>query len=237
MSLTVVLPCYNEGRTIARTVRATDAFLSMLAEESRIIVVNDGSRDDSADVLAALEKEMQERLQVLTHEKNRGYGLAVRTGCDHAETEWIAFMDSDGQFDPRDLALLLARRGEYRFITGRRRTRADPFVRNVFGKVLGMMNLLVLGVWVRDVNCGLKLFEHTLWQNIRPEYGEEKLFNTEMFLRMKRQGIQWCTVDVPHYPRTAGAPTGGSLRVIRRMWTELLALRRAARSVGAKRVG
>ena len=98
----------------------------------------------------------------------------------------------------------------------------------MFGKVLGAMNILVLGLWVRDVNCGLKLFRRDIWKDIRPTRGVEKLFNTEMFLRLKQKKIPWHQVNVPHYPRRAGTPTGGSVRVIVRMFKELWDLRTKA---------
>jgi hypothetical protein len=88
------------------------------------------------------------------------------------------------------------------------------------------MNFAVLGVWVRDVNCGMKVFRRDIWPRIRPEFGVEKLYNTEMFLRLKRGKIPWKTVDVPHYPRKAGAQTGGSPRVIARMFWELWRLKK-----------
>ena len=95
-----------------------------------------------------------------------------------------------------------------------------------FGKVLGGMNVLIFGLWVRDVNCGMKVMQREIWNTIRPTYGVEKLFNTEMFWRLKLAHIPWKYVDVPHYARMAGSPTGGSIRVIARMFKEMWDLRR-----------
>lgn len=192
--------------------------------KGEIIVVNDGSTDQSSAVLKKLEKEIP-HLRIVDLKKNGGYGIAVRAGCDAATTDIISFMDSDLQFHAEDLSLLLAHIDQYAFVTGRRAHRADSFVRNMFGKILGAMNLVVLGLWVRDVNCGMKMFHRSIWKTIRPEHGVEKLFNTEMFLRMKRNKIPWFTINVPHYPRLAGNPTGGSVRVIVRMFKELWDLR------------
>lgn len=189
-----------------------------------IIVVDDGSKDTSFSILQDLQKKVP-NLKIVQHKKNGGYGIAVRSGCDSATTDWIAFMDSDGQFKAKDFNLLLPYTKDFSFVTGRRAHRADSFVRNMFGKVLGGMNVLVLGLWVRDVNCGMKMFTRDVWPTIRPTRGVEKLFNTEMFLRLKRNKIPWKTVNVPHYPRLLGTPTGGSIRVIFRMFKELWDLR------------
>lgn len=222
--ISLVLPCYNEEANIERTARETSAWFSQSGTEGEIIIVNDGSKDGSSAILERLAKELP-RVKIVTHPKNQGYGLAIRSGIDAATQEIVGFMDSDGQFKPHDLELLLPHLQEFAFVTGRRRKRADSFIRNTFGKVLGAMNVIVLQLWVRDVNCGLKVFRREIWPQIRPTRGVEKLFNTEVFLRLKRQGIPWKTVDVPHYPRTAGNPTGAKLYVIVRMFKELWGLR------------
>lgn len=227
MTLSIVLPCYNEQENIAASVRDVDQWMKRDNIQGEIIVADDGSKDRSPEILRELMKEIP-TLRVVTRQKNGGYGIAVRDGCDAATTDWIVFMDSDGQFHAEDINLLLAHTNESPFITGRRRHRADGFVRGVFGKILGLMNFVVLGVWVRDVNCGMKLFTRAVWKEVRPENGVEKLFNTEMFLNLKRKGIRWIYVDVPHYPRLAGTPTGGSIRVIMRMFWELWRLRTAS---------
>lgn len=224
MTLSVILPCYNEEQNIVAAVHDVDCWMRTSQIVGEIIVVNDGSTDDSLSVLQKLEKKVS-HLRIVDLPKNGGYGIAVRAGCDAATTDIIAFMDSDLQFHAEDLSLLLTHMNEHSFVTGRRAHRADSLLRNIFGKILGGMNVLVLGLWVRDVNCGMKMFHRDIWKTIRPEHGVEKLFNTEMFLRLKRNRIPWLTINVPHYPRVAGSPTGGSIRVIVRMFKELWDLR------------
>lgn len=225
--LSLVLPCYNEEENIVATVEETARWMRSSGYDCELVVVNDGSKDRSLHLLEEVRATMPELLKIVHRPENGGYGIAVRDGCDAATKEWIAFMDSDGQFKPEDLEKLLALKDRYSFITGRRAKRADPFIRNVFGKVLGIMNFVVLGLWVRDVNCGMKLFHRETWAAIRPVHGVEKLFNTEMFLNLKMQGIPWGTVIVPHYPRRAGTPTGGSVKVIIRMFKELWDLKKS----------
>lgn len=226
MNVSVVLPCYNEEATIAATVADVAGWMSQEGIRGEIIVVDDGSRDATASVLAELGSA-HPALRIVRHERNQGYGVAVRSGCDASREDIIVFMDSDGQFRASDIGLLLPHLQRYAFVTGRRRRRADPPLRSLFGKMLGLLTWITFGLWVRDVNCGLKAFRRSLWPEIRPEHGVEKLFNTEMFLRMKRLNIPWMQVDVPHYPRLAGTPTGAKLSVIARMFRELWALRRA----------
>lgn len=224
-TVSIVLPCYNEEENIELAVQDVLSWMRKNGIQGQVIVVNDGSKDRSAEVLQKLQAK-EPSLMVLTHPKNQGYGLAIRTGLDAATTDIVGFMDSDLQFHADDLSLLLPHVDEAAFVTGRRRHRADSFLRNSFGKVLGLMNLIVFGLYVRDVNCGMKIFRRDIWSKIRPVHGVEKLFNTEIFLRLKREHIPWITIDVPHYPRLLGKPTGGSVRVIARMFKELMDLRR-----------
>lgn len=226
MNLSVILPCYNEQENIERSVLDVDSWMKSAGVNGEIIVVDDGSKDDSPAILERLKNDIK-NLRVVRNAQNGGYGISVRAGCDAATTEWIAFMDSDGQFQAKDISLLIPHTDVFAFVTGRREHRADGFVRNSFGKILGAMNFIVLGLWVRDVNCGLKMFRKDIWPEIRPTHGVEKLFNTEMFLHLKQKNIPWFQVNVPHYPRTAGTPTGGSVRVIIRMFKELFALRKS----------
>jgi glycosyltransferase involved in cell wall biosynthesis len=224
MNLSVVLPCYNEEENIGRTVEEVWAWMQKAKVTGELIVADDGSKDRSPQILADLKKKIPQ-LHVVRREKNGGYGVAVRDGCDAATSEWICYMDSDGQFKPEDLEKLMPHAGAYSFVTGRRAHRADPLIRNIFGKVLGLTNFIVLGVWVRDVNCGMKMFKRETWQKVRPVHRVEKLFNTEMFLNLKRQGIPWHTVNVNHYPRVAGKPTGGSIKMVFQTFRELWELR------------
>ncbi len=224
MQLSVVHPCFNEEANVEHTVRETLAWLTHVHIDGEVIVIDDGSRDDSALILRRLSAA-DSRVTIVTHAENRGYGLAVRSGCDIATKEYIAFMDSDGQFRIEDLNRLIPYLHTFDFVPGRRRHRADSLIRTLLGKVLGILVVVTFGMWVRDVNCGLKVFRKSIWHTIRPLYGTEKFFNTELYLRLKRAGIPFKQVDVPHYPRRAGNPTGGSIRVIGGMFKELIDLR------------
>lgn len=228
MKLSVVLPCYNEEANVRATVEEVLAWAGAQPFPCEIVAVDDGSSDRTPVILGELSAA-HPSVRVVRHRENAGYGMAVRSGCDAAAGEWISFMDSDGQFRIADIGLLLPHLEEFAFVAGRRRKRADPLPRVVYGKVLAFFNLFVFGMWIRDVNCGLKVFRSDVWRTIRPEHGVEKLFNAELFLRLKRAGIPWKQVAVPHHPRRGGVPTGASGRALQRMAKEVAALRRAMR--------
>lgn len=224
MQLSVVHPCYNEKENIEHTVRETLAWISGEGIDGEVIITDDGSTDDSPQILRRLALE-DKRVHIVTHRKNQGYGIAVRSGCDRATKEYIAFVDSDGQFKVEDLNRLIPSLQDFDFVPGRRKNRADPFHRNVFGKILGVLIFVTFGTWIRDVNCGMKIFKKDLWPTMRPLYGTEKFFNTELYLRLKKARYRWEQVPVPHYPRLAGTQSGGSGRVMFGMIKELIDLR------------
>ncbi|MDD4286903.1 MAG: glycosyltransferase family 2 protein [Candidatus Peribacteraceae bacterium] len=243
MRLSIVLPCYNEEHNIEGTIQDLRSWGAQEGVELEIVAVDDGSTDGTWGILQRLAGETS-RIRLVRHERNLGYGSAVRAGCDAAmdapitrslppggergsgEDHFIGFMDSDGQFKAEDWSKLLPFLGEYQFVTGRRLHRADPFIRKVNAKLFGILTFLVLGVWIRDINCAMKVWRRDLWPRIRPVHATGALINAEMFYRLHRLGIPWKTVPVHHYPRLKGVQTGAHLGVIFRMFRDLLALRR-----------
>jgi glycosyltransferase involved in cell wall biosynthesis len=228
MQLSIALPCFNEEENLPATIADLDAWMQHQQIFGEMIAVNDGSKDGTGQVLQDLQK-MYPRLRIVTHPENRGYGAAVRSGCDAATTEWVGFMDSDGQFHAADFDKLLPFCGTYALAVGRRRKRADPFMRKVNAKCFGFLTWFVFRVWVRDLNCAMKIFRRDLWQRIRPVHATGALFNAELFVRARKAGVRWKQVDVSHYPRTKGAQTGASPLVILRMFKELWMLWKALR--------
>jgi hypothetical protein len=95
----------------------------------------------------------------------------------------------------------------------------------VNASLFGILTAVVLGVWVRDINCAMKVWRRSLWPRIRPTHSTGALFNAEMFYRLRLAGIPWKQVPVHHYPRLRGAQTGAKLWVIFRMFRDLLRLR------------
>ncbi len=224
MNLSLALPCFNEAENIKETIESVVHWMQSKNIDGEIIAVNDGSTDRTGEILEVLQQQ-HPQLIVIHHEKNRGYGAAVVTGCDRATKDVIAFMDSDGQFKPEDFNLLLPFLDRYSYVTGRRKHRADPLMRIINAKLFGILAYCILGIWVRDINCAMKVFRRELWSTIRPSVATGALVNAEMFYRMKRKNILWKQVDVHHYPRQFGMQTGAKLSVILRMFKELWTLK------------
>ena len=223
--LSVVLPAFNEEPNIERVVRSVVAYLDELPIDYEILPVNDGSADGTAAILDRLAKELP-LVRPQHHPKNRGYGAALRTGFDAAEKRFIFYMDGDGQFDIKDLAVILPlATDEDHIVTGYRIERRDPFIRKLNAYLFGR-NLvrLLLNVRVRDLNCAFKLIPRKVLRSIQLE-STGALINAELYGRAVRRGFGIKEVGVHHYPREAGVQTGAHLSVIVRAFYDLFRLR------------
>jgi len=225
-AVSVVLPAYNEEANVERVVRDCTAYLEGTGLDYELLVVNDGSRDRTGEVLARLATELP-RLRPLTHPQNRGYGAALRTGFDAAQKRFVFYMDGDGQFDIKELDLLLPlATDDDSIVTGYRIERRDPFLRRLNAKLFGgWLVRILLNVYVRDLNCAFKLIPKKVLDAITLE-STGALINAELYGRSVRKGFGIKEVGVHHYPRTAGVQTGAHLSVIVRAFYDLFRLRR-----------
>jgi len=230
--LSVVLPAFNEEANVDAVVRKCAAYLEARLPEYELLVVNDGSRDRTGDILNRLTSEVP-RLRPLHHAVNRGYGAALRTGFDAATKRFVFYMDGDGQFDINDLDKLLPlATDDDHIVTGFRIERRDPFIRRLNAKLFGgWLVRIMLNVRVRDLNCAFKLIPKKVLDAITLE-STGALINAEMYGRAVRQGFGIKEVGVHHYPRTAGVQTGAHLSVILKAFYDLFRLRQKIISGG-----
>ncbi len=221
-SFSLVLPAHNEQENIGPVIRRAVEVLPHIVDTFEIIVVDDGSRDRTAEVVTALATE-DPHVRLIRHPKNLGYGGAVTTGIEASTGDFVMFMDSDRQFDIADLRLLSSFVGEYDIVAGFRLERNDPLHRRVFAEIFNVVVRLLFGVHLRDIDCAFKVFRGDLVRGLRLE-SPGALINTEMQAKLRRQGASLMQVGVHHYPRIAGEATGGNPRVILRAMRETLAL-------------
>ncbi len=230
--LSVVLPAFNEEENIEAVVRKCVAYLEAHVPEYELLVVNDGSRDRTGDILNRLSPELP-RLRPVHHPQNRGYGSALRSGFDAATKRFVFYMDGDGQFDIGDLDVVLPLAvDDDHLVTGFRLERRDPFIRRLNAKLFGgWLVRVMLNVRVRDLNCAFKLIPKKVLNAITLE-STGALINAEMYGRAVRKGFGIREVGVHHYPRTAGVQTGAHLSVILKAFYDLFRLRQKIVSGG-----
>jgi len=226
MSISLVLPAYNEADIIGTTIEATVKAASQFCPNFEVIVVNDGSADATGSIVDAWARR-DASVVPLHHKVNQGYGGALLSGFAAARGELLFFMDSDGQFAIDDIEKLLEVMTQHpdAVALGYREKRRDSWLRrlNAWGwkQLVGVM----LGLHgVRDIDCAFKLFPAHLVSACQVN-SRGAMVNTELLTKLQRMGIPMIQVPVRHYPRQLGKATGANLRVIARAFKELLRLR------------
>jgi glycosyltransferase involved in cell wall biosynthesis len=218
--LSVVMPAYNEEENIEPVVRQSHAIISEVTTlPFELVVVNDGSRDRTGDILKDLCVEFPE-LKAVNHPKNLGYGQAVLTGIRHTRFDKIFFTDADLQFDLKELGGFLSQINDHDLIIGYRIDRKDPWHRKLYAYLWNKTLKLLFGLKVRDVDCAFKLFHRKVLTPIEI-YSRGAMMSAEFLIRAIAAGNRLIENGVQHYPRTSGNPTGGKLSVIGRAFKEL----------------
>ena len=225
--LTLCLPAFNEERAIGDTLGAAAAILPKFVERFEVVVVDDGSRDQTAARVREWASR-DERIRLVSHARNKGYGAAVTSGLRAAMGELVMFADSDGQFDLLDVAALLANLQDRELAIGYRWRRAETGLRRLNAWAWGVLVGLVLGVRVRDLDCAFKLFRRQALEPLKLT-STGACINAEIMVQCAQAGMRYAETPVRHYPRIGGAATGARLNVVARAFRELPQLRRYCR--------
>lgn len=226
LSLSLILPAYNEEANIDLAVRRALAVLADLLPVYEVIVVDDGSQDETGTRARALVCEYYPQVRLLTHLRNRGYGAALRTGFTQARHELIFFTDADNQFDVAELKYFLPLMTRYDIMTGFRVYRYDPVLRCIISWCWNRLVGVLFRLRVRDVDCAFKLFRREALEKITIEC-ENFFASTELLAKARKWNFRIGEKGVRHYPRTAGETTvqasdiPRTLREVLRMWQRI----------------
>lgn len=224
LSLSVFFPCYNEEANVERTTLNALRACTRLVRDFEIIIVNDGSRDQTGAIADRLAAD-HEHVRAVHNRPNRGYGGALARGFREARKDWIFYTDGDGQFDFEEIEKLLPLISRYDIISGYRMDRQDPAIRKLNAWAWGRLVRAVFRMGIRDVDCAFKLYPRRFLQDIELR-STGALIDTEMLAKATRLGYSVGQIGVHHYERQAGTQTGANLRVILRAFKELWLLRR-----------
>jgi glycosyltransferase involved in cell wall biosynthesis len=225
--LTVVLPCLDEEDNVRPAVAEALEAAELCASGVEVVVVDDGSSDATRERAEALAAE-DERVRVVVHPENRGYGAAVRSGIDAARMPWILLTDGDRQFDLRELVDLLPLATGHDLVAGYRVDRQDGFGRRIAGRAWSWLTRRSFGFGVMDVDCAFKLIRTSSVRRIELT-SDGAMISAELLARGLRDGWAIAEMGVHHRPRVAGEPTGGNPLVVARAFRERRALLRDLR--------
>lgn len=231
VGITVIFPCYNDEKSIGKLI--TNAYITLkdLTNNYEVVVVNDGSTDNSPKILENLKKNYKE-LKIFTHHKNRGYGGALQTGLKKASKELVFYTDGDGQYDVKELPILFALMSEdVNFINGIKMARHDPSYRIILGNLYSFLVRWFFWLPIYDVDCDYRLIRRSLLTKIN-------LTNTsgavcvELVKKAQRAGAKFRQVSVHHFERKYGTSQFfrlekllSTLGELIGMWIELMLFR------------
>ena len=225
--LSVFYPCYNEEKNIKKTVDKTVPVLNKIAKKWEIILINDGSKDNTASVLESIKKEYSPNIKVITHNPNRGYGAALKSGLYNAKYQWITFTDSDGQFDFSEIVNLLDKQQKTQadIVIGYYLSRKVSKATIITSKIWELIVFILFGLRVTDIDCGFKLINKKVIDTIPKLEAERGAFiSSEFLIKAKKSGFKIVEIGVHHYPRVEGQATGRNIKVILKSFSDLFRL-------------
>ncbi|HQR67630.1 MAG TPA: glycosyltransferase family 2 protein [Thermoanaerobaculia bacterium] len=202
-SLTIFFPCYNDAGTIGSLVAGAHVVGTDSGRDFEIVVVDDGSRDHSAELLEELRSRYPE-LRVVYHGTNRGYGAALRSGFSAATKELVFYTDGDGQYDVLELKKLLpVVQDGVDVVNGYKISRSDPWHRIVIGKVYLVLMRLLFQFRVRDVDCDFRLMRRSALETVELKHSSGVIC-LELVKKLERAGFRFVDFPVHHYHRVHG---------------------------------
>ena len=201
--LSVFFPAYNDSGTIASLVISALHTARTLTPDFEVIIVNDGSADGTADIANELARTYPE-VRVVHHDKNRGYGGALRTGFETASRELVFYTDGDAQYDPAEMAVLWEAFNEsVDLVNGYKISRSDPLHRIVIGRIYHHTVKILFGLGVRDVDCDFRLMRRSIFDRVMLEKSSGVIC-LEMMKKIQDAGFRIAEVPVHHYHRAYG---------------------------------
>jgi len=201
--VSIVLPVYNEAEIIETVIRDFYEKVIKKYPNSELIVAEDGSTDNTKEILARLEKEMP--MKLVMGKERKGYRRGVTDALLLATGDYVFFCDTDNTHDPADVFKLLDKMEGNDLVTGVKLERNDPAYRILFSRAYNLMIYFIFGIWLTDINAGFKMMRREVIQkavvkNHSLKYG----FSTEIVIRAKYAGCRIAGVPVSHFARETG---------------------------------
>lgn len=202
-SISVFFPCYNDSRSIPRLVRDADRILKKISSDYEITVIDDGSKDNSREVLKKLLNKYK-NLRLIFHDKNKGYGAVLKTGFKISSKDLIFYTDGDGQYDVGELPLLVAlMTDDVDFVNGIKMDRQDPGYRIFLGNLHKFFTRWLFWLPIYDTDCDFRLIRKNTISKINLTSDSGSIC-PELVKKAQRAGASFREVSVHHYPRKHG---------------------------------
>lgn len=203
-SISVFFPAYNDAGTITSMVITSLLTLRDLTDDYEVIVINDGSQDHTPQVLDELARVYPNEVRIIHHERNKGYGGALRSGFYSASKEWVFYTDGDAQYDPRELKNLAElANDDIDFINGWKIERHDPLHRIIIGRIYQYIIKLTFGLKLRDVDCDFRLMRSQVFDHVQLT-SDSGVICVELMKKVQDAGFRLAETPVHHFHRAYG---------------------------------
>lgn len=222
--LSIFFPFWNEEKNIEQVVKKAIPVAKEVAKKWEILMIDDGSSDNTYQIAKKLADSDPTHLRAITHTPNRGYGAALKEGFINSKYDLVVFMDGDDQFDFSEVTKFIDLIGPVDIVIGKRKKRLDHPFRHVLMILLKIWDFVFFGFYFEDIDCGFKMFKKEAIQKILPLQSEGAMITTEILAKALQKKLRILQVGVNHYPRKFGDQSGGNPRVILRAIRESLAL-------------
>ncbi len=202
-SLSIFFPAFNDEHSIAGLVSKAYLVGRDVSQELQVTVVNDGSKDKTLTVLNELKKKYP-TLNIVNHQKNRGYGAALKSGFKASKNDWIFYTDGDGQYDVGELKKMvkLIKNG-VDVVNGTREKRSDLWIRVMLGNIYNFGTHVVYKAPVSDVDSDFRLIKKSRLKKVKLN-SDSGLICLELILKLKKNNAVFAETKVSHLPRAYG---------------------------------
>ncbi|MDT4897911.1 MAG: hypothetical protein QOH25_2988 [Acidobacteriota bacterium] len=222
-SITVFFPAFNDEGSIGALVNDALDILPRLTDDFEVLIINDGSTDSTLDVLADFARKSP-HVRIISHERNQGYGAALRTGFSQASKELIFYTDGDGQYQVQELlALHSLLTPEADVVNGYKKERADKRHRRLLGAAYNRLAHLLFSIPIRDVDCDFRLMRRGAVSQVNL-ISSSGIICVELVHKLHLAGCTFVEVPVSHYPRLHGRSQFFTPKRVARTAFDLLSL-------------
>jgi glycosyltransferase involved in cell wall biosynthesis len=226
-SVAIVMPVYNEVESIEETLTEIMAKIVSKSNDIRLFISEDGSTDGTKEKLLSLESNLPGKLSVSTSPKRKGYPKAAREAILNVDSayDYILFMDSDGQYEPKDFFLIWAERNNADFVIGARTSRVEPIYRRILSRGLNRLIRAFFKVSTRDATSAFRLMRRPVAQAIAGDVKYSKYsFWSEFTARSGILEVKSLDVPISYRSRVGGSKVYRLGKMPRIIWDEFRAL-------------
>jgi glycosyltransferase involved in cell wall biosynthesis len=217
-SITIFFPFLNDWGTVGSLVSLAISTIEKITDDYEVLIINDGSKDQDREALGMVVEQLNQksirqladknqksdRIRIIDHKINRGYGGALRSGFEHATKDLIFYTDCDAQYDPRELInLYRALKPGVGMVNGYKIRRNDPRHRIIMGRIYHYIVKFAFSLPIRDTDCDFRLIRKEVFDKVKL-FENTGTICTELVKKVDHSGFEIREVPVHHYWRTSG---------------------------------